>query len=197
ERPDGGSRADRVLEEWSTVAGTARRPVDPVLERGPLTRLRGVSLATAGVVVAVLVAAVLLGRGGGFQGGGGGLVVSGASSPPPVAPPAPTPVAKPAPTRSPAGVAACTADDLKARVTMWTGGAGQRTASVELSNGAQHACLLGVMAKPLLVDANGITLIAGDAPKGSKTIQLEPKGVRHTLVEAGNYCGSGSPPQPA
>jgi uncharacterized protein DUF4232 len=194
ERPGGGSRADRVLEEWSAVAGTAQRPVDPVLDRGPLTRLRGISLAAAGAVVAVLVAAVWLG-GGGFRGGVGGPGAIESPSPAPAA--SPTPSAGPSASPVASAVAACTAADLEAKVTNWTGAAGSRIATVHVTNASAHPCALALKLHAQLVDANLRVLIDGTAPKGTKTIRLEPKGTAQTEVEVGNYCGKNPAVAPA
>jgi hypothetical protein len=176
------SRANRILEAWSAVAGEARRPAAP--PRGVVVRsgLPGATLAGAGlVVVALVLAGFLLGRPdpNGTNGVGG--------SAPPVTPSASQlaeATASPAPT-----IGACTPENVAAAITMWEGAAGHRIAHVDVTNDRSVPCLLETLARPQLVDGNGSVLIDSASPPPSKAILVNPGDVLRTLVQVGNYCG--------
>lgn len=191
------SRVNRILDDWSAVASEARRPAAPphrVVVRGGLssTTLAGGSL----IAVALLVAVVWLGRPGP---GPNGLVGSTPSTLPspsatPVATPSastiPTPALTPVPTPTPAPtIGLCDPANLPARITLWEGAAGHRTAHLELTNAGSGPCTLTAMARPQLVDGLGSVLIDGTSPSTSRFLTVTPGSVLTTLVQDGNYCG--------
>jgi hypothetical protein len=102
----------------------------------------------------------------------------------PSAPPAPASTPSPTP-----GVAACGPTNIAARITSWEGAAGQRIASVELTNTSPAACTLRAQSRPQLVDGMGRTLIDSGAAGPSPFLTVNPGGRLTTLVEDGNYCG--------
>ena len=205
------SRPDRILHDWAEVAADARRPAAPPKRVGVRNVASGTSIAGAGVLLAaVLIAAVWLGRPG-ADGGIGGI-----GSPPPTATPAaivtpsaspsasptasatptltaaPTATAAPTPTPKPSAVPTtgpCDPSELAARITEWGGAAGNRIATVELTNAGTDTCTLRAMDKPQLVDGSGSVLIDGVAPTSKTLVTVAPGDVVGTLVSASNYCG--------
>ena len=170
------SRPNRILEDWSAVAGEARRPdaaPRPVVVRSglPGATLAGASL----IVVGLVVAGVLLGRPAPNNAVG--------SSPSPQEP-GPSATAS----SSPGSGDACRPDDVDARITLWEGAAGSRIADVELKNTGSRVCALETMAKPQLVSGGGDVLIDGSAPRGTTVLSFAPGDVVKTLVRASNYC---------
>ena len=200
------SRPDRILGEWSAVAGGARRPSTPPRRVAVRAGSTGLSLAGAGLVAVVLLAtAVWLGRPGST--GPGAVVPTGSPSPtlvatpPPSTSPAPTPPTTPAPTPTTAQtpsaaptIGACAAADLAARITQWEGAAGSRIADVEVTNTGRAACTLEKLERPQLIDGAGRVLIDGEAPAGSGVLELARGGRATTLVDASNYCGAAPVP---
>jgi len=211
------SRASRILEEWSAVAGQARRPAAPPR---PLVVRGGLStglLAGAGLlVVALLAAGFWLGRPGPNGGVGDGpsasadatdvAVTTPSTSPAPSAGTTPAPSKSASPSTSPAEtpkpsarptatpMGPCASADLSARITMWEGAAGHRIAHIELTNTGSSSCGVRAMARPQLVDGHGLVLIDGTNPPASALITVAPGGGLTTLVQDGNYCGPA--PQP-
>lgn len=171
------SRADRILEEWAAVAGEARRPAAPrrVAVRSGLS---SGTLAGASLVVAALAIAVLW-LGG--RGPNGSIGSDRSPSPQPTATPLVTQT--PVPTMGP-----CDPANLAARITLWEGAAGHRIAHLELRNAGPGPCTIATMARPQLVDSQGV-LIDGSSPAASPSITLAPGDVLETLIQAGNYCG--------
>ena len=104
----------------------------------------------------------------------------------------PTPALTPGPASSPATptTAPCGPANTVARITSWQGAAGQRIASVELTNISAAPCTLRAQARPQLVDATGRVLIDSPAAAASGVITLAPGGRLTSLVEDGNYCGA-------
>jgi hypothetical protein len=168
----------------------------------------GTTIVGAGVLLAaVVVAAVWLGRPGPDD--GVGAVTSPrpsatpiatampSVSPNPTAAPtataAPTVTPTPVPTAAPT-VGACDPARLVARITEWGGAAGNRIATVELTNAGTHECTLHTMGTPQLVDGTGTVLIDGATPPASKRITLAPGAVLTTAVSASNYCGPAPTP---
>jgi hypothetical protein len=96
--------------------------------------------------------------------------------------PAATPT-QPAPTEG-----ACTTGQLSARITSWSGAAGSRVATVELTN-TGRLCRLPTQMQPELVDAHGAVLIQGARVASSPTLSLASNGRVSTMVDASNYCG--------
>jgi hypothetical protein len=181
---------------------------------GPIGAVaRGIpgTLRLAGVAL-VLVAVVAIGslglrgnaRGPGTippsqsTGPGSSSVAYATLAPTPVSTPRSAPTSTPAePTPSPAtpspatpepGSLPCDPAALSARVTSWTGAAGNRIADIELRNDGV-ACSLPVKAQVQLIDGNGRVLIEGPAASTSKTISLDPGATATTLVDDANYCG--------
>ena len=176
------SRVDRILNEWAAVASQARRP--STSPQGVVMRssLSGASLAGASLVVLVVVGAVLLLSNRGPSG-----PVGAPSTPPSASAPA-TAAANPTPTPT-AAIGACDPAQLAARITMWEGAAGQRIASLEMTNTGSSACTVETMNRPQLVDGRGTTLIDGASPSSSASLTVPPGIVLKTLVQDGNYCG--------
>jgi hypothetical protein len=172
------SRADRILEDWAAVAGTARRPAIP--PRVTVTSgLSSATLAGATLVVAAVAIAVLWLGGRGPSGSVGG---DSSASPDRTSAPVETPT--PVPTMGP-----CDPVNLAARITLWEGAAGHRIADVELTNVGSAPCTLMTMARPQLVDGRGTLLIDGSSPTTTDLLTVGPGDVLTTLVQDGNYCG--------
>jgi len=106
----------------------------------------------------------------------------GAATQPPSAPPsvAITPTLQ---------LAACGPANATARITSWQGAAGQRIATVVLTNRSTSSCTLPAQSRPQLVDGSGRVLI--DSPAAAKSTAITLGAGKHltTLVEDGNYCG--------
>jgi hypothetical protein len=100
--------------------------------------------------------------------------------------------ASPSPTApATAGAAACSVPKLQARVTQWEGAAGHRIATVELKNTGSEACTLATLDRPQLVDGVDTVLIDGTPPTSTAQVTIAAGGTLHTLVQDGNYCGTG------
>jgi len=187
------SRVTRILEDWSAVAGAARRPAAAPRPVAVRTGLPGGTLAGAGVlVVAVVLAGVLLGRQD--PDGFGGSTPSTPLDPTPTStssPPASTPSAVTSPGLT---LGPCDLATLTARITMWEGAAGHRIAHVELTSADPNTCLVEQTATPQLVDGNGSVLIDGSRPTSYAPLVASPGELLDTLVQAGNYCGPAPAP---
>ena len=190
-----GTRVDRIVEEWSTVASRARRP--DAAPRGVMIRsgLPGATLTGAAVVIAaVVIAAILIGRPGpGVIAGSSPSATANStesataslsskpteaatSSPPATASATATPVER------------CDPANLSARITLWEGAAGQRIGHVELKNVGKAACRLETLARPQLVDGRRAVIIDGTTPAAPGLLTVAPGAVVVTLVAAGNDC---------
>lgn len=201
------SRVDKILEEWDTVTSQARRPATP--PRGVTVRSGslGISLAGAAVIVMALVVGVvwLNGRGPGGIGSvpttpslaatpvASALVLPlpSATAVPTASPvPSATPTAAPTPSPTPVPTAGpCDPAKLAARITLWEGAAGNRIATVELTNAGSSPCTMPSLDRPQLVDGHGSVLIDGSKPTGSGRLTVAPGDVLSTLVDDANYCG--------
>lgn len=106
-------------------------------------------------------------------------VTAGAASPTPVS-----------------GTAACNPTALAAAITRWEGAAGNRIATVTLTNNGKSTCTIHALATPQLVDANGTILIQGTPPTSPSTLTLAYYDVVTTLVSDANYCGAANPVAP-
>lgn len=179
------SRPDRILDEWAAVARQAHRPAAPprrVTIRGGLS---GATLVGASLlVVAVVVAGTWLGG----RGSNGGIGAEPSTSSSPAATPAAT-----TPTAQPTA-GACAVADLHARIIMWEGAAGQRTAQLDVTYAGSERCVLRSTDRPQLVDGAGSVLIDGQDPSISASISVAPGDVLTTLVQVGNYCGPAPAP---
>jgi hypothetical protein len=198
------NRADRILDEWSSVARSATPPGPP--PRGVTTRAAGagISLAGAAVLVVALVAvfAVLGNRPsqtvpGALPSASPSPVPSVAVASPVPATPTPAPSATPTPTASPTptptgspALAVCDGSALAGRITSWEGAAGSRIANVELTNSGSAPCTAPAVARARLVDGSGTELIQGAQPSGGATITIPAAGSVTTLVQVSNYCGA-------
>jgi len=99
-----------------------------------------------------------------------------------------SPTALPSPTGSPP-VAVCDPATLAARITEWTGAAGHRIASVELTNAGTASCTINALSQPQLIDGQGTVLIDGAPPAPSALLTVNPGAILRTLVQDSNYCG--------
>jgi hypothetical protein len=108
-----------------------------------------------------------------------------ASVPPSVEPTEPP--ATPVPTEPP--TPACHITDLTARVTAWNGAAGNRVATVVLTNDGTVACRIQVLEKPQLVDGDDTVLIDGDVPSHPASITIAAGASVSTMTDDANYCG--------
>lgn len=121
-------------------------------------------------------------------------------TPSPTATPSPTVTpsvtASPAVTASPEASAStvangsCDPADLAARITMWEGAAGSRIASVDLTNEGTVACLVPSVARPQLLDGQGLVLIEGEVARPAVGLLVAPGATLQTLVQDSNYCGA-------
>jgi uncharacterized protein DUF4232 len=178
-----GSRADRILEEWSAVTDGARRPTAPPQRVAVRSASTGVTLAGASLALVVLIAAaVWLGLPGSTS--PGGIV--------PTATPSATTVETPAATVTPVPtLGPCAPANVAVRIFLWEGAAGQRTAQLESTNIGSNPCTLEALERPQLIDGPppGAVLIDGTTPTTTHLLTLEPGDVVKTLVQVGNYCG--------
>jgi len=199
------SKADKILEEWDAVASQARRPETP--RRGVTVRGGSLGFSLAGAAVIVVALAVGVMWLGGRGAGGIGSVPATASptaTPVPTVSPVPTalvlvtaspevtpaPTAVPTPTPTPVPTAGpCDPAALAARITLWEGAAGNRIATVELTNAGSSPCTIASLDRPQLVDGHGSVLIDGTKPASSGRLTVGPGDVLSTLVDDANYCG--------
>jgi len=182
-------RTTRLLDEFSAVTDAAPRPASPaerivMQHRFPVATLSAASL----VIVAVAVAAVVLARPGPAPVAGSSPAASAASAASAVAGPSESAAsaASIAPSRPTTGP--CDVTVLAARIVLWEGAAGQRIATVRLTNNGPVACLVDDLARPQLVGGDGAILIDGTAAVPTKHLLVEPGGTLNTLVAAGNDC---------
>jgi len=101
--------------------------------------------------------------------------------------PTEAPTVAPSPTVAPIG--ACIVARLRARVTAWSGAAGNRVATIVLTNGGTVACKIQVYERPQLVDGNDTVLIDGAPPVQAGSITIAAGGTVTTQTDASNYCG--------
>jgi len=103
------------------------------------------------------------------------------STAPTEAPATPVPTAPPTP--------ACHITDLAAQVTAWSGAAGNRVATVVLTNNGTVDCKIQVLEKPQLVDGNDTVLIDGVTPSHPASITIAAGASVSTMTDDANYCG--------
>lgn len=101
--------------------------------------------------------------------------------------PTPLPTQPSPPTDATAGP--CRASDLVAAVASWDGAAGNRIATVTLTNTGSGPCRTPAVDEPQLVGPSGTILIDGGAAAASTALTVEPGRTLTTLVDAANYCG--------
>ena len=167
-------RTSRVLEEFAAVTRAAPRPASPAERAGVRGRMPVGTLSAASlIVVVVAVAALVFGR-------SGPAPVAGSSAQPSA--PASAPVTSPT---APPSADAC---DLTARIVSWEGAAGQRIATVEMTNAGTTDCLVELLPRPQLVDGAGNVLVEGPVPAPRDVLQFAAGAHATTLVEVGNGC---------
>ena len=168
-------RTSRLLDEFTAVTEAAPRPDTrrfQMRSRFPVATLSAASL----VIVVVAVAAIVLGR---------PAVTPGVGASPTTT--APTPIGSAA--APPSGGPSAGACDLASRITSWEGAAGQRIATVEMTNRAATDCLVEVLDRPQFVDGAGHVLVEGSPPPQSQEVlQLTSGAHLTTLVAVGNWC---------
>jgi len=111
--------------------------------------------------------------------------------------PSPTPatvaptvtVAAPSAVPTVAPIQACAPADLAMRVVSWGGAAGQRIASLTLTNVGPSACTLPSVTQPQLVDGTGSILIDGTAVTFSPALTIAAGASLTSMAQDGNYCG--------
>ena len=203
------SKSDRIVEEWSAVTGTARRPERAPRPGRPRSSLPG--LVGAGLMAAALVLAVSW-LGGRTSSGVGGdaspsasdVAVAESASPEPSASPAesPSPVESPSPAESPTPatpaptptatptpiIGPCAAGDLTGRITSWEGAAGNRIAIVTITNSGSNVCTMPDTTIPQLVDGSGKVLAQGAGSPGGHVLTLQPGDKLSSEVDVANVC---------
>ncbi len=174
-------RATRLLDEFADVTAAAPRP-EPAARRAamrsglPLATLAGAVL----VVAAVAVASGLVGRTAPID-------EAAASASPSARASAAVIVATPEPSTNACG--------LVARTLRWEGAAGQRVATIELTNLDAVECRMELVPRVLLVDGTGKVLIDSGPSASDEIATLAPFARATTLVAVGNWCGP-TPPAP-
>ena len=195
--------ADQALAPFDAVAIAHAAAVEHPRRR--FGRLFGAS-TTVGrlgwIAAAGLLAAATIGYslGAGENGPSGPVAVATASptasptdvptpSPTAEATPAPAPIPTPIRTPAPTPIRACTPGDLSGRVVSWQGAAGQRVASLILTNIDADPCTFPTITKPQLVDGNFTVLIDGTKAGTAKTLTLQAGKSVTSMAQTGNYCG--------
>src|SRR5262245_31851428 len=187
------NRADRILGEWSAVAKTATPPPAPSTSDGSRTSGLGFSLVGAGLLAVVLVVGLA------WLGNRDRQPTVGDTTPPTppaseaVVLPSSAPEASATPDGSPTPEATMNPCVHLSTPLTWEGAAGQRIATITLTNREDGDCVLGEFEREQYVDAGNHPLIDGPATPGSLTVPADSS--VSTLVEIGNYCGP-APEQP-
>jgi len=75
----------------------------------------------------------------------------------------------------------------------WGGAAGQRIATLKLTNSSAVACTFPSLTRPELLDGTNRVLLEGAKPGAAKQLTLAPGKSLGSMAQAGNYCG----PMPA
>jgi hypothetical protein len=185
------NRADRILGEWSAVAKTATPPPSPAESLGPRTSGLGISLVGASLLAIALVVGLA------WLGGRDEQPSAGDTTPPASEAVVPAPSSTPEPSAthdaSPTPDATLNPCVHLSTPLTWEGAAGQRIATITLTNPDDGDCVLGEFERVQYVDAANKPLIEGPAAPGSLTVPANSS--VSTLVEIGNYCGP-EPEQP-
>jgi DNA-directed RNA polymerase specialized sigma24 family protein len=134
-----------------------------LLERLP-TVDRRLWIAAAGILAVVLVFNAL------GRGGSGGAVA--------LATPIPTDATR-----------RCEPPELNLKITSWQGEPAHRSASVEMKNISNGACLIDSLPEPWLVDGVNFQLLIGQ-DQASALMRIGPGDVLKTRVGVRNYCGA-------
>ena len=194
--------ADQALAPFDAVAIAHAAAVQQPHRR--FGRLFGASTAVGRlgwIAAAGLLAAATIGFSLGAGGRGPGPVAVATASPTanPTASPAgvtsaPTSVPTAAPTATPVPTArpiqACAPSDLSLRVLSWNGAAGQRIATLKLTNTSAVACTFPSLTRPELLDGTNRVLLEGAKPGTAKQLTLAPGKSLSSMAQDSNYCGS-------
>jgi hypothetical protein len=100
---------------------------------------------------------------------------------------APTAAATPVPTVRP--IQACSPGDLDLRVVSWDGAAGQRIATLRLTNTSAFPCTLPSLTRPELLDGTNRVLLEGAKPGAAKVLTLGSGKSLGSMAQDSNYCG--------
>lgn len=207
------SKSDRIVEEWSAVSGSARRPERaprPGRPRSSLPGLVGAGLMAAALVLAVgwLGSRTSSGVGSEASPSASDLAVAESSAPEPSSSPveSPLPVDSPSPTESPTPatpaptptatptptpvIGPCTASDLTGRITSWEGAMGNRIAIVTITNSGSDVCTMPTATIPQLVDGSGAVLAQGTGSPGGHRLTLQPGDTLNSQVDVSNVCAT-------
>jgi hypothetical protein len=186
-------RSDEVLSEWSAVTRTATPPGPPSKSVAPRAGGVGISLAGVGLLaIGLVVALAWLGNRDSRPG-------VGDTTPPIPSPtissPAATQSANATATPSPSPTATLGPCSHLSTPLSWEGAAGQRIATITVTNGSDGTCVINGITHVQYVDAGNHVLIDGPVPTGAGTLTVAPHSSVTTMVEIGNYCGP-APEQP-
>ena len=170
-------RPTDLLDEFAAISAAAPRPPSPA--RRTVMR-SGLPLSTLAAAV-VIVAAIAI---GGFLAGRPAPLDEAAAS----SSPAPTSVAS-------APIVAATPEPSTAtcaplaRIDRWEGAAGQRIATIELTNAGSSECRIERAPRVQLVDGGGNVLIDSGSTASDPSVTLAPGAHATTMVSVGNWCG--------
>ena len=173
-------RATSLLDEFAAVTAAAPRPAPAVRSAAIRT---GVPIGT--LVGGVLIVATIAVAG----------LVAGRPAPIDEAAASPSATSPSATARASAPVIVATAEPsrdtchLTARIDHWEGAAGQRIASVELTNRDANACRMERRPRVQLVDGGGTVLIDSGPSPSNALVTVPPGGRTTALVAVGNWCG--------
>jgi uncharacterized protein DUF4232 len=181
--------ADRILHEWSAVARSATPPGPPIRAAGPRAVGAGISLVGVSLLAIGLVVALA------WLGGRDSRPTVGDTTPPTPTPAVPSPAASES--QAPAATAEPTpatpeptlgpCQRLETPLT-WEGAAGQRIATITLTNRFGGTCVIDGLTQVEYADGTK-ALIAGPVPAGADHVTIGPHSSVTTMVEVGNYCG--------
>jgi Protein of unknown function (DUF4232) len=145
-------------------------------------------IAAAGLLAAATIGGISLSAGGKGPSVPVAVATLSPTSAPTTAPTAAaTPVPTPVPTVRP--IQACGPGDLSLRVVSWNGAAGQRVATLKLTNTSSLACTFPTVTRPELLDGTGVVLLEGAKPGAAKQLALSPGASLSSMAEDSNYCG--------
>jgi hypothetical protein len=179
-------RATSLLDEFAAVTAAAPRPAPAVRPAAVRSGLPvGTLIGGVLIVAAIAVAGFLAGRPAPIDEAAASPSVTALPSST-VLPSTPVIVATPVPSS--------TTCQLTARIDHWEGAAGQRIASVELTNSDANECRMERLPRVLLVDGGGNVLIDSGRSASNEVMTVPPGGLATTLVAVGNWCGP--TPQP-
>ncbi len=152
-------------------------------------------IAAAGLLAAATIGYSL---GAGGKGPSGPVAIATAS---PTAVPTLAPTAAPTATLAPAQTAAptpvptvrpieaCGPGALNIRIVSWSGAAGQRIATLKLTQKSTNGCTFPTLTRPELLDGTNRVLLEGAQPGAAKLLTLAHGDVLSSMAETSNYCG--------